>query len=320
MKICILDWTTVTSGDISSDIFREFGEVKCYPLTDNEKVAEHIGDADMLLCNKVMITDDVISKCPNLKYIGLFATGFNNIDIESASRHGITVCNAGSYSTYAVAQHTFAFILEHYSRISEYNDFVKNDGWIKSRIFSKFPIKTMELLNKTIAIIGYGSIGKAVAEIASAFGMKVIINTRTVPADCPYELVSLKEAFRRADILTVHCPLTEQTAGIINADNLSLMKKDAIVVNTARGGIVNESDLADALNHGNIAGAYLDVLVCEPMSEYTPLRNAANCVITPHTAWAPLETRIRLIDIVLNNIRAYLNGSPENQVNCPLKG
>ena len=181
MKICILDWTTVTSGDISSDIFREFGEIKCYELTDNEHAAEYIGDADMVLCNKVLITDDVIKKCPNLKYIGLFATGYNNIDLKSASEHGITVCNAGSYSTDAVAQQTFAYILDHYSRISQYDKFVKNDGWINSKTFSKFPIKTMELSGKTISIIGFGSIGKAVAKIADAFGMKVLVNTRTAP-------------------------------------------------------------------------------------------------------------------------------------------
>ena len=315
MKICILDWTTVTSGDISSDIFREFGEIKCYELTDNEHAAEYIGDADMVLCNKVLITDDVIKKCPNLKYIGLFATGYNNIDLKSASEHGITVCNAGSYSTDAVAQQTFAYILDHYSRISQYDKFVKNDGWINSKTFSKFPIKTMELSGKTISIIGFGSIGKAVAKIADAFGMKVLVNTRTAPVNCPYETVSLKNAFKRADILTVHCPLTEQTAGIINAENLSLMKCNAIVINTARGGIVKEQELADALNSGRISAAYLDVLVNEPMSPETPLKTAKNCVITPHTAWAPLETRLRLINIVCSNIKAFLNGSPVNKVN-----
>jgi len=320
MKICILDWTTVTSGDISSDIFKEFGDVVCYEMTDNEHAAKQIADADMVLCNKVLITDDVIKKCPNLRYIGLFATGYNNIDLESASKHGITVCNAGSYSTYAVAQQTFAYILDYYNRISEYDSFVKNDGWVNSKTFSKFPIGTMELLNKTIAVIGFGSIGKQVAKIAETFGMNVIVNTRTTPQNCPYENVSMKEAFRRADVLTVHCPLTEQTKGIINAENLSLMKKNAIVINTARGAIVNEPDLADALNTGKIAAAYLDVLVNEPMSPDTPLKNAANCVITPHTAWAPLETRKRLADIVCSNIRAYLDGKPVNKVNQIPKG
>lgn len=315
MKICILDWTTVTSGDISSDIFKKFGDVECYELTDNQYAAEQIGDADMVLCNKVLITDEVIKKCPNLKYIGLFATGYNNIDLQSASEHGITVCNAGSYSTNAVAQQTFAYILDHYSRISEYDNFVKNNGWINSKTFSKFPIKTMELAGKTISIIGFGSIGKAVAEIADAFDMKVLVNTRTVPKNCPYETVSLANAFKRADILTVHCPLTEQTHGIINSETLSLMKNNAIVINTARGGIVREQDLADALNSKKISAAYLDVLVNEPMSPETPLKTAENCIITPHSAWAPLETRLRLIDIVCANIKAFLNGSPINKVN-----
>lgn len=315
MKICILDWTTVTSGDISSDIFKKFGNVECYELTDNQYAAEQIGNADMVLCNKVLITDEVIKKCPNLKYIGLFATGYNNIDLQSASEHGITVCNAGSYSTNAVAQQTFAYILDHYSRISKYDNFVKNNGWINSKTFSKFPIKTMELAGKTISIIGFGSIGKAVARIADAFDMKVLVNTRTVPINCPYETVSLANAFKRADILTVHCPLTEQTHGIINSETLSLMKDNAIVINTARGGIVREQDLADALNSKKISAAYLDVLVNEPMSPETHLKTAENCIITPHSAWAPLETRLRLIDIVCANIKAFLNGSPINKVN-----
>ncbi len=314
MKICILDWTTVTSGDISADIFKEFGDVSCYELTDNEKAAEQIGDSDMVLCNKVQITRQVMDKCPSLRYIGLFATGYNNIDIEAASEKGITVCNAGSYSTGAVAQQTFAYILSHYSKISEYDMFVKDGGWIKSKTFSKFPIKTMELQGKTLAVIGYGSIGKAVAEIGSAFGMNVIINTRTVPADCRFRTVSREEAFSEADVLTVHCPLTAETADMVNADTLSLMKKNAVLINTARGAIVDEYALAEALNSGKIVAAYLDVLKEEPMSSETPLRKAKNCVITPHTAWAPLETRLRLIEIVCSNIKAFLNGNPQNKV------
>lgn len=314
MKICILDWTTVTSGDIDADIFSQFGKVRCYPLTDNEKAAEYIGDADMVLCNKVLITREVMEKCPNIKYIGLFATGYNNIDLKAAAEKGITVCNAGEYSTNAVAQQTFAYILEHFSRISEYDSFVKNGGWISSKTFSKFPIKTQEIAGKTLAVVGFGSIGRKVAQIASAFGMNVIVNTRTKPENCGYELVSLEDAFSRADVLTIHCPLTEQTEGMVNSRNLSLMKKSALLINTARGGIVNESELADALNRGQIYAA-LDVLRQEPMSEDTPLKTAPNCIITPHTAWAPLETRLRLIDIVCENIKAYLNGTPQNKVN-----
>ena len=315
MKISILDWTTVTSGDISPDIFRQFGDIECFELCRNELAAKQIGDADMVLCNKVLITEDVMNKCPNLKYIGLFATGYNNIDLEAACEHGITVCNAGSYSTYAVAQQTFAYILDYCNKISDYDDLVKNDGWVNSITFSKFPYRTQELLGKNLSIIGYGAIGKAVAKIGDAFGMNVIVNTRTKPENCPYEVVSLREAFSRADFLTVHCPLTPQTAEIINRENLSLMKKTAVVINTARGGITDEKALADALNEGGIAAAYTDVLVSEPMSPDTPLKNAKNCIITPHTAWAPLETRQRLVDIVCDNIRAYLSGKPQNKVN-----
>lgn len=315
MKICILDWLTISSGDISSDVFSEFGDIRCYRLTDNERAAEYIADAEILLCNKVMITREVMEKCPNLKYIGLFATGYNNVDIKAAAEKGITVCNAGSYSTNAVAQQTFAFMLEFFSRISQYDRFVKDGGWIASETFSKFPFRTYELAGKTLSIIGYGSIGKKVAQIADAFGMNVVVNTRTAPENCQYEVVSLKEAFSRADVLTIHCPLTEQTKEMVCAENLSLMKKDALLINTARGGIVNENDLAYALDNEKIAGAALDVLCEEPMSENTSLKNAKNCIITPHTAWAPLETRLRLIDIVISNIRAFLDGSPTNKVN-----
>lgn len=314
MKLCILDWSTVSSEDISADIFSEFGEVNCVPLCKNEDAAGVIADSDIVLCNKVLITDEVMDKCPGLKYIGLFATGYNNIDIRAAKKHGITVCNAGSYSTCAVAQQTFSYILHHTNRIHEYDSFVKEDGWISSETFSKFPIPTYELQGKTLSVIGFGSIGRTVANIASAFGMKVIVNTRTYPQDCPYELVSLDEAFSKGDFVTVHCPLTDKTQGLINAHNLSLMKKTAVIINTARGGITDEKALADALAGGRIAAAYTDVLINEPMSENTPLKDAPNCIITPHCAWAPLETRHRLVDIVMDNIRGFLNGEPKNVI------
>ncbi len=312
MKICILDWTTVTSGDINPDVFREFGDVVCYELTNNTEAAEQIGDAEMVLCNKVIISREVMERCPKLKYIGLFATGYNNIDIEAAKERGITVCNAGSYSTMAVAQQTFAYILEFYSRIAEYDRFVKDGGWISSRTFSRFPMRTWELYGRTLSIIGFGSIGKAVAGIASAFGMNVLVNTRTVPKNCPYTVTDRETAFAQADIRTIHCPLTPETTEIVNEKTLSLMKSTALLINTSRGGTVNEYALANALNSGQIAGAALDVLKDEPMSPDTPLKDAKNCIITPHTAWAPLETRQRLIGIVCENIRAYLNGSPQN--------
>lgn len=314
-KTVVLDWSTVSNGDISeSEIFSQ-GDITFHSLTSPDKVKENIGKSNIVLCNKINITEDILDSCPDIKYIGLFATGFNNIDTDAAKKRGIPVCNAGSYSTDAVAQHTFALILQHYSKVSLYNSFVDEGKWITSPTFSAFPFPTYELAGKTIAVVGFGSIGKKVAAIAEAFGMKVIINTRTQPENCKYRIVTLDEAFSEADIITFHCPLTEQTKGCINRSRLSLMKKSAIVINTSRGPVADEKALADALNSGTIAGAGLDVIENEPMRPDCPLINAKNCIITPHTAWAPLETRRRLVSIVNSNIKAFLNGTPENVVN-----
>lgn len=315
MRIAVLDWYTVNiNGDIPTAPLEALGEVRIIPLTPPEKTTENIGDADIVLCNKVLITPEIMDKCPNIKYIGLFATGYNNVDVSYAAEKGITVCNAGQYSTNAVAQQVFAYILDHYSRIRDYDIAVKNGEWERSPSFSYFPVPTMELAGKTLSIIGYGSIGQKVAEIGNAFGMDIIASSRT-KKDCPYHWADTDTAVREADVLTFHCPLTEQTKGMINSELLSKMKSSAILINTSRGGVVNEKDLADALNKGMIAGAYLDVLEKEPMSPDTPLKNAENCIITPHTAWAPFETRNRLIDIVCGNIRAWMDGSPTNKVN-----
>jgi len=314
-RITVLDWDTVSTGDIKeSEIFSD-GDITFYGLTSAEQTTGRIAGSNIVLCNKVLITEEIIKSCPDLKYIGLFATGFNNIDIKAAKEHGITVCNAGSYSTDAVAQHTFALILQHYSKVSLYREYTESGKWITSPTFSAFPYPMYELAGRTIAVVGFGSIGKAVAKIADAFGMKVIVNTRTKPENCSYELVSLDDAFRRADIITFHCPLTEATKGAISRERIALMKESAVIINTSRGPVADEQALADALNSGRIAGAGLDVLEYEPMRKDCPLISAKNCIITPHVAWAPLETRRRLINIVNSNIRAYLNGTPENVVN-----
>ncbi|MDE6788560.1 MAG: D-2-hydroxyacid dehydrogenase [Ruminococcus sp.] len=316
MKIAVLDWSTMTvNNDISTDSLKKYGELNIFSLTSTEQTAEYIGDAEIVLCNKVPITKEIMDKCNNLKYIGLFATGFNNIDIEYAKSKNITVCNAGQYSTNAVAQQVFAYILDFTSRIRDYDLSVKSGQWEKSPCFSWFPIPTVELSGKTLSIVGYGSIGKRTAEIGNAFGMNIVISTRTAPENCPYEVTDIETAVKKADFLTFHCPLTETTKGIINSDLLSLMKKSAVLINTSRGAVVNEKDLADALNSGKIAAAYLDVLEKEPMSSDTPLKTAKNCIITPHTAWAAYETRKRLFDIVCDNIEKWLNGTPQNKVN-----
>lgn len=316
MRIAVLDWYTVNiSGDISTSRLEEFGDVRIIPMTTPEETARNIGDAEIVLCNKVMITREVIDQCPNIKYIGLFATGFNNVDIEYARQKNITVCNAGSYSTNAVAQQTFAYILDYFNKIRDYDKAVKNGEWERFPSFSYFPIPTYELAGKNLSIVGYGSIGKKVAEIGSAFGMNVTVSTRTQPDNCPYEVTDIYTAVRKADVLTFHCPLTEQTKGLINARLLAEMKNSAVLINTSRGGVVNEKDLADFLVNKRIAWAYLDVLEKEPMSPDTPLKNLANCTITPHTSWASYETRNRLVGIVCDNIRAWLDGCPKNKVN-----
>lgn len=316
MKIAVLDWYTVNiSGDIPVSQLEELGEVNVIPLTKPEETIEKIGDADIVLCNKVLITREVMDACPNIKYIGLFATGYNNVDVDYAAQKGIVVCNAGQYSTNAVAQQTFAYILDRFSRIRDYDNAVKKGEWERFPSFSYFPIPISELAGRTLSIIGYGSIGRKVAEIGNAFGMNIVISTRTKPADCPYEVTDLFSAAEKADVLTFHCPLTDKTKGIVNSELISHMRPSAMLINTARGGIVNEKELAEALNEEKIAAAYLDVLEKEPMSPDTPLKNAKNCVITPHTAWAPLETRQRLVKIVCDNIRAWQNGAPINKVN-----
>ncbi|MDE5583440.1 MAG: D-2-hydroxyacid dehydrogenase [Ruminococcus sp.] len=316
MKIAVLDWYTVNiSGDIPTARLEEFGDVKIIPMTSPEKTAENIGDAEIVLCNKVMITREVIDRCPHIKYIGLFATGFNNVDIDYARQKNITVCNAGSYSTNAVAQQTFAYMLDYFNKIRDYDIAVRNGEWERFPSFSYFPIPTYELSGKTLSIVGYGSIGKKVAEIGSAFGMNIVVSTRTKPDSCPYEVTDIVTAVRKADVLTFHCPLTEKTKGLVNAELLSEMKKTAVLINTSRGGVVNEKDLAYSLANGQIAWAYLDVLDKEPMSPDTPLKNIPNCTITPHTSWASFETRNRLVGIVCDNIRAWLEGCPKNKVN-----
>jgi len=318
MKIVIPDGDTLALPDMKAhilEIFSQYGDVICNGTTKPEEVAGKIGDADAVLCNKTPITRDVIQKCPNLKYIGLFATGYNNIDIPAATERNIIVCNAGAYSTHAVVQHTFALLFSLAGNLNVYHEAVRAGDWERSPVFSYFPYPVHELYQKTFGIIGYGSIGRNVAKVADAFGMRVLIHTRTKPENCEFTLVSQEELFRQSDVVSIHCPLTEQTADLICKKNLDLMKKSAYLINTARGGIVREQDLADALNHDRIAGAGLDVLVSEPMSPDTPLKTAKNCLITPHIAWSAVETRERLLQIVSENLKAYLAGSPINQVN-----
>lgn len=315
MHIVILDAQTVTNGDVSLEPIKEFGELTIYPLTAYEEIADRLVDADAVLCNKSLLNSYTLRKAKKLRYIGLFATGYNNIDLAYTREKGITVCNAGSYSTQAVAQHTFALILEHFNHVGAYNDFVQAGNWVNSTTFSPFVFPTDELCDKTIGLIGYGSIGKAVARIAQAFGMRVLVYTRTPQEDSSVTFLPLEEMLPQADVLSIHCPLNDQTRGMIDANALALCKKGAFLVNTARGPVVDETALREALLSGHIGGAGLDVLQVEPMESGCPLLNLPGCMITPHVAWAPVTTRLRLMNIVTDNLRCFLNGTPKHVVN-----
>lgn len=315
MKIVILDSETVTRNDVSLDGITTLGEAEVYGYTPDGEVAGRIGNADAVICNKCLITDEVFEKCPNLKYVGLFATGYNNVDIKSARRHGAVVCNVPAYSTNSVAQHTFAMILNYYNKIAEYAKTVADGDWVNYKLFSYFYIPTSELAGKTIGIIGYGDIGRKTAEIARAFEMKVLTYTRS-PGKVTdgTEVCAFGELLKRSDVVSLHCPLTEDNKKMINAEALGMMKKTALLVNTARGGLVDEYALAKALDSGEIGGACIDVLTLEPMREECPLRNAKNCTITPHIAWAPRETRERLLKEVALNLKCWIDGKPRNNV------
>ena len=317
MKIVILDSETVSrGGDVSLEGITSLGDAQVYGYTPNEEVADKIGDADVVICNKCLVTEEVFEKCRNLKYVGLFATGYNNVDLNAADRHGAVVCNVPAYSTDSVAQHTFALILNHFNKIRAYADTVDNGDWVNYKLFTYFYIPTYELKGMTIGIVGYGSIGRRVAEIARVFGMKVLTFTRSPEkVGDGAEAVSLDRLLRESDVVTMHCPLTDTTKEMINKDALAKMKSTAYFVNTARGGVVNEQDLADALNDGVIAGAGIDTLTFEPMREDCPLRNAKNITITPHIAWAPKQTRERLLETVAENLRRWRDGQPQNVVN-----
>lgn len=314
MKIVILDSDTVTTGDLSFSGFASLGEVKRYGITEPERVSERIRDAEIVLCNKTPITRAVMEQAPALRYIGLFATGCNNIDLECAKEKGIVVCNVPGYSTDGVAQLTFSFILELFGNLSLYRTSVDYGDWKKSPTFSYFPYPIYNLSGKTMGIIGYGAIGKRVAAIAEAFGMKVLVYTRTVRYDGDVEFVSFDELLERSDIVSVHCPLNEQSVGMMNKDAFAKMKDGSVFINTSRGPVVDEYALRDALLSGKLMGAGLDVLAREPMTDECPLYNIKNCIITPHIAWAALETRKKLLEIAENNVRAFINGSPENNV------
>ncbi len=317
MNIIVLDGFTLNPGDISWERIASQGNFTVYDRTAPEQTVERIGTAEVIFTNKTVISADVMDKCPNLKYIGVLATGYNVIDLAAAKKHGITVTNIPGYSTPAVAQFVFALILEICCHVQAHSDSVKAGEWITSKDFAYWKYPLVELAGKTLGIYGYGSIGSAVAKTAQTFGMNVICHTRTpskIPADSGVTAVSADELFARSDIITLHSPLTPQTENLINAASIAKMKDGVIIINTARGPLVNEADMRKALDSGKVGAFGADVISKEPMENTNPLLGAKNCILPPHIAWATKEARTRLMNTAADNLAAFLKGAPVNTV------
>lgn len=319
MKILLLD-KTASGEDLDYTPFARFGQVwdcgNCKTEEEMLRLAAHplYGDAEGILCNKAPMTAAVQKAFPKLRYIGLFATGYNNVDTEQAKKRGIVVCNVPGYSTEAVAQMVFSHILLIASSIDRYTADTRAGKWVNYPVFTMLTHPMEELSGKTLGIFGYGSIGKRVAEIGAAFGMKVLVHTRTERPGCPFPYVDAHTLLSSADYLSLNAPLNAQTARFINEESIREMKDGAVLINTARGGLVDEEALAAALRRGKLRAAGLDVLQSEPMASDCPLLGLPNCHITPHVAWAPGETRKRLLQIVLENLKAFSEGNPRNRV------
>lgn len=315
MKITVLDGYGLNPGDLSWEELRQLGDVTVYDRTSQSEILDRAKDAEILLTNKVVLNADILRQLPKLKYIGVLATGYNVVDVNSAKELGIVVTNIPAYSTNSVAQMVFAHILNITQRVEHYTEENHKDRWTNNPDFCYWDTPLTELSGKTIGIIGFGNTGSATAQIARAFGMNVKAFTSKDADSLPegIEKASLDDIFSSADIVSLHCPLTESTKGLVNADRLKMMKPTAILINTGRGPLVKEQDLADALNAGIIYAAGVDVLSTEPPKAENPLLSAKNCFITPHIAWATKEARERLMYTAVNNLREFMAGSP---VNC----
>jgi glycerate dehydrogenase len=312
--LVVTDGFTLNPGDLSWEQFETIGHLTVYERTSPAEVIARCSSASIIITNKTVINADVIRAAKKLKLIAVTATGYNIVDSGAARERKITVCNVPGYGTDSVAQHTFALILELANHVGSNSQSVAGGGWSRSTDWSYSTHPIIELSGKTLGIVGLGKIGGRVAQIALAFGMKVIFFNKGKTSDAG-EAVEMTELFRRADIVTLHCPLTDDNRGFINADMLQLMKPSAFLVNTARGLLINERDLADALIENRIAGAALDVLSEEPPPQNNPLLSLSNCIITPHNAWLSYEARRRIMNTTLGNIRSYISGSPINVVN-----
>ncbi len=319
MKIIILDGYTENPGDLSWGEFEKLGELTVYDrTTDHSLIVPRIGDAEVVYTNKTPITAETIKACPNLKYIGVLATGYNVVDVKAAKEAGIIVSNIPTYGTDAVSQYAIALLLELCHHIGEHSNCVKNGDWTNNQDWCFWNYPLIELAGKTMGIIGFGRIGQGTARIAQALGMKVLAydtykNEALENKNCRY--AELDELLSSSDVISLHCPLFSETQGIINKENIAKMKDGVLIINDSRGPLIVEEDLRDALNSGKVAGAAMDVVSTEPIKMDNPLLDAKNCIITPHIAWAPKESRQRLMNIAVDNLKAFIDGAPINVVN-----
>lgn len=314
MKIVILDAKALNPGDLSWDDFKTLGEVEVYQKTSPDEVVERAKGAEIVITNKVVIGKAEMEQLPECKYIGVLATGYNVVDIDEADKRGIAVTNVPAYSTDSVAQLVFALLLENEHRVARHNE-LAHGVWEKYDMFCLYESPLFELSGKTFGIFGYGSIGMAVAKIANAFGMRVLVYSRTKKDDNTVEWVDKDTLFRESDYLSLHCPLTPETDKLINGDTVALMKDGAVIINTTRGGTIDEEAVAKALESGKIRAFLADVLSTEPPKPDNPLLSAPNCIITPHIAWATIEARSRLMKEAFLNAKAYTDGEKRNVIN-----
>ncbi|MEC9466292.1 MAG: D-2-hydroxyacid dehydrogenase [Myxococcota bacterium] len=314
MKIVILDGYTLNPGDNPWDILKPFGDLVIYDRTPDELIASRASGAQVVLTNKTPITGDTLRHLPALKYIGVLATGYNVVDIAACRERGVVVCNVPEYGTAAVAQYVFALMLELAHRVGQHAEAVNSGGWSRSGEFSFWETPQRELSGLTLGILGYGRIGRRVATLGEAFGMQVQVTTRTQPHEATVTTVELPDLLATSDVLTLHCPSTPETRGIISRANLARMKSDAFLINTARGDLVDEAALADALDQNKLGGAALDVVAAEPISDDHRLLGHPSCIITPHMAWSALEARQRLMQTTRDNLAAFIRNEPQNDV------
>ncbi len=318
MKIVVLDGFTLNPGDLNWKGLEALGELTVYDRTPAEQISERIGDAEIIFTNKTPLSRETFIKHPNIKYVGVLATGYNVVDTQAAKESGVIVTNIPTYGTTAVAQFTFALLLEICHHVWEHSESVKKGEWTKCPDFCFWNYPLMELAGKTMGIIGFGRIGRSVAAIAQAMGMKVLAYDSYKDASAENENIryaEFDELLAKSDIISLHCPLFDSTKGIINKENIGKMKDGVILINTSRGPLIVEEDLASALNSGKVAAAAVDVVSTEPIREDNPLLKAKNCIITPHIAWAPKESRERLMNIAVDNLASFLKGKVINAVN-----